>query len=164
MERRFSAQPLIISNHANSVPFAGRGMGRLQCGHAGAHHYNMFWAVYPGWLPIMFVNATDPRIVIAFEPTSVDDATPTGIAGDAVTDISLPALLAFSRKGRISDQRASEKYQICRAVTEGCLALVGIRDVTDCTSQYVRSRLTKGCDVGQIRVPLSVRIGQVSIQ
>mgnify|MGYP007000298727 CR=1 len=73
----------------------------------------------PSWLPIMFVNATDPRIVITFEPTSVDDATPTGIARDAVTDISLPALLAFSWKGRISDQRASEKYQICSAVTEG---------------------------------------------
>ena len=103
-------------------------------------------------------------IVVTLEALTIDDTAPAGIAGHAVTDISLATYFALVGEGRVGDQRASQKYDVGSAVGEGCFTLVRVGDIADTTGCYLGCNFPQLGDVIEVGMTLAVSIGKVLIQ
>ena len=164
MKQRLAPNPRMVAKDRHTMPTTRRSMRGLQRGDARAYNNDMLGRCHLIRVPVMLVGAAHPRVVVTLQARAVDDAAPTGIARNAITNIRFPTLLTLFGERRIRNQRTSEKHQIGGAIGQRRFTFIRIRDVTNGARRNLRGHLPKRRNVMQVGMPLAVGVWQVFIQ
>src|SRR5215831_1361853 len=87
-------------------------------------------------LPLHLIGQRHPRIVVAHQWLMVDDLTPTGVAGNAVTDITRPPLFGLARPGGIGNERTAYHDQFRCTTAQDALGFRRIGNQGECGHGY----------------------------
>ena len=110
MEERLATDASMIADDGHPVAAPRRSMCGLQSGHARADDNDTcLGRSHLHGLPVMLISTAHTGVVIAGQTRAIDDAAPTGIAGDTIADVGLAALLTLFGKCGVCDERAPQK-------------------------------------------------------